>query len=161
MGAGFIELQNANFCWTSVTNPWNNYRNSINKISFTGPITAGRSLRGLFRNLANVTELEGLTYFDTSQVTTMMGMFSGASSLTSLDLSSWDTSRIINMEHMFTGVSSLESLDLSNFNTSRVTNMRWFFSGASSLRVLTLGENFEFIVLHQPSWGSIGAQLMS
>ena len=48
-------------------------------------------------------------------------MFSGCSSLTSLDLSNFDTSQVTSMAGMFSECSSLTILDLSSFDTSKVT----------------------------------------
>jgi surface protein len=45
-------------------------------------------------------------------------MFYNASSLTSLDLSSFNTSSVTNMISMFRGASSLTSLDLTSWNTN-------------------------------------------
>jgi surface protein len=61
----------------------------------------------------------------------MMWMFSGCSSLVSLDLSGFDTSSVTDMRSMFYGCSSLSSLDLSCFDTSSVTNMMCMFDGCS------------------------------
>ena len=85
-------------------------------------------------NIKSITKMQ----LDTSNVTSMQYMFSGCSSLTSLDLSNWDTSNVTDMSEMFIGCSSLKSLDLSSFNTSKVTNMGWMFSGCSSLTSLDL-----------------------
>ena len=81
----------------------------------------------------------------------MSGMFSGCSSLSSLDLSSFDTSSVISMGNdysygydyrygggMFSGCSSLSSLDLSSFDTSSATGMSYMFDGCSSLSSLDL-----------------------
>ncbi len=91
----------------------------------------GISYRSCIENL-------DLSSFNTSNVTTMWGMFEECSSLTSLDLSSFNTSNVTNMGVMFSGCSSLTSLDLSNFNTSNVTTMSSMFSGCSSLTSLDL-----------------------
>jgi len=67
---GFID-------WTGGSNPrqpsspWNNYRYQITEIIFTGSITAGTSLTHLFSVLENVITIEGLEYFDTSNVINM------------------------------------------------------------------------------------------
>ena len=82
------------------------------------------------------------TGFDTSNVTSMGSMFSGCSSLQSLDLSNFNTSNATNMSSMFNSCSSLQSLDLSNFNTSNATNMDSMFNGCSSLQSLDLS-NFD------------------
>ncbi|MCL2015784.1 MAG: BspA family leucine-rich repeat surface protein [Defluviitaleaceae bacterium] len=122
--------------------PWTPHSNDIQRIIFNGPITGGNSLASLFWGLNNLTVIEGLTYFDTSNVTNMANMFSGASSLTSLDLSSFDTSNVAMMWGMFAGANSLTLLDLPNFDTSNVTNMGIMFIGASSLTSLDLS-NFD------------------
>jgi surface protein len=61
----------------------------------------------------------------------MMRMFSGCSSLSSLDLSGFDTYSVTDMGSMFFGCSSLVSLDLSGFDTSSVTDMMRMFDGCS------------------------------
>ena len=73
---------------------------------------------------------------NTSNVTTMIGMFGGCKSLTSLDLRNFNTSNVTNMSFMFNVCSSLKSLDLSNFNTSNVTNMMRMFNNCSELETL-------------------------
>ena len=75
---------------------------------------------------------------DTSLVEDMSFMFSGCTSLTSLDLSSFDTSQVINMESMFSGCTNLKSIDLKNFNTSQVTSMESMFNNCYNLVSLNL-----------------------
>ena len=94
--------------------------------------------RGWFYKLSALTTIEGLENLNTSAVTDMGGMFSGCSSLTSLNLSNFNTSKVTNMSWMFSGCSSLSSLNLSNFNTSAVTDMSYMFSGCSSLTSLNV-----------------------
>ena len=91
-----------------------------------------------FYNLSALTTIEGLENLNTSAVTDMSSMFSGCSSLTSLNLSNLNTSAVTSMRLMFYGCSSLTSLNLSNFNTSAVTDMRWMFSGCSGLKELNV-----------------------
>ena len=69
--------------------------------------------------------------WDTSAVTTMSDMFSGASSFDK-DISSWNTSAVLDMEGMFYGASSFDK-DLSSWDTSAVIYMRGMFDGATSL----------------------------
>ena len=75
---------------------------------------------------------------DTSNVTYMNYMFSGCSSLTSLNLSGWNTSNVINMDYMFYNCSSITSLDFSGWNTSKVTNMYSMFNYCNSRTSLNL-----------------------
>ena len=75
---------------------------------------------------------------NTSNVTTMMNMFSGCQYLESLDVSNFNTSKVWNMYQMFHQCKKLESLDLSNFNTSNVTNMGYMFYQCLNLKSINL-----------------------
>ena len=59
-------------------------------------------------------------------------MFSGCSSLTSLNLSNF-TNNVEDMSSMFSNCSSLISLNLSNFNTKNVKYMSCMFFGCKKL----------------------------
>ena len=91
-----------------------------------------------FRKLSNLQKITGLEYFNTSKVTNMSSMFSGCSSLESLDLSHFDTRNVTDMTAMFEDCSSLESLDLSHFDTQNLATMGWMFVDCSSLKELNL-----------------------
>ncbi|WP_285023829.1 BspA family leucine-rich repeat surface protein, partial [Lactococcus garvieae] len=109
-------------------------RKDVKQIVFHSGVIAPEDSSLLLGNMENLTTVTG--NLDTSHVTNMSGMFNGASSLTSLDLSGWDTSQVTTMYGMFSGASSLTSLDVSHFDTSHVTNMSGMFYGASSLTSL-------------------------
>jgi len=104
---GTLEIDEGFINWTLYNGPWHNYRNDITSIAITGPITAGPSLRSLFRDLNYVTEIEGLTYFDTSRTTSMENMFRTSVAIVELDLSSFDSSNVANMHRMFTNMHAL------------------------------------------------------
>ena len=91
-----------------------------------------------FQYLKALTNIEGLQYLNTSEVTDMSGMFSACSILTNLDLSNLNTEKTEYMNEIFYGCSSLTSLDLSNFNTSNVTDMSNMFYRCSALLSLDL-----------------------
>ena len=126
----------------SEESPWNTDKvdiKAIKKIVLSGKIVAPENARLLFSgngDLKNVTEIEGLSQLDTSNVTAMDFMFSGMSSVTSLDVSGFDTSNVTDMHSMFSGMSSVTSLDVSGFDTSNVTKMYYMFSGMSNLTSL-------------------------
>ena len=111
----------------------------------------------------NLSEIEGLEYLNTSEVTNMKYMFATCYNLTSLDLShlntnkvtdmSWmffamditsldvinfNTTNVIDMSHIFQNCDNLTSLDLSNFNTCNVTDMYCMFNGCKNLSSLNL-----------------------
>ena len=81
----------------------------------------------------------------TSTVTDFNHMFSGCSSLKSLDLSSFDTSAAKDLSCLFYGCSSLASLNLSSFDTSNVEQMANLFYNCSKLAEVTLGESFTWV----------------
>ena len=89
----------------------------------------------MFSGCSSLTSLD-VSSFDTSNVMNMSSIFSGCSSLTSLDLSGLDTSNVTDMGVMFSGCSSLTSLDVTDFDTSNVTNMRNMISYCSNLTSL-------------------------
>ncbi|MEB7406883.1 BspA family leucine-rich repeat surface protein [Enterococcus hirae] len=134
--------------------PWSENKNvdaeAIKKIVLSGKVVAPKNSRLLFsgntpaEKLANVTEIEGLSQLDTSNVTDMWKMFKDMSSITSLDVSGFDTSNVTDMRSMFYGMSSVTSLDVSNFDTSKVTFMSYMFADAP-LKKLTLGDTFKFV----------------
>ena len=95
----------------------------------------------LFSGFTSLETLD-LTYLDTSKVTNMERMFEGCSNLTSIDVSNFDTSKVIDMRGMFNKCSNLKNLDVSNFDTSNVTTMRAMFQLCSSLTELDLS-NFD------------------
>ncbi|EPA0890359.1 immunoglobulin-like domain-containing protein [Enterococcus hirae] len=126
--------------------PWSENKNvdaeAIKKIVLSGKVVAPKNSRLLFsgntpaEKLTNVTEIEGLSQLDTSNVTDMSYMFFGMSSVTSLDVSSFDTSKVTVMSYMFLGMKNITNLDVNGWNTSNVTSMYGMFSGMSSVTSL-------------------------
>ena len=106
--------------------------------SFLQRPATSTELSNLFSNCKKLREIKGLENLSTNYCTNMQYMFSGCSSLTSLDLSHFNTENVTSMENMFFRCSSLTNLDLSHFNTENVTNMEGMFSGCSSLTSLDL-----------------------
>ncbi len=102
--------------------PWVEIKDEIKKINITGNINFDEdtSLCNLFKDLTNVTEINGLDKLDTSNVTNMYGMFDGCSSLTTLDVSKFNTEKVEDMVKIFYDCNSLTKLDLSNFDLSSI-----------------------------------------
>ena len=91
-------------------------------------------MRNMFSGCSSLTSLD-VTHFNTANVTDMSYMFSSCSSLTSLDVTYFNTAKVTNMSSMFSSCSSLTSLDVTYFNTAKVTNMYRMFKscGLTSL----------------------------
>ena len=96
--------------------------------TFTSP-TSGETSINIMRKLKTL----NASCWDTSNVTSMMNMFSGCTVLQQLDVSGWDTSNVTSMEHMFSGCTVLQQLDVSGWDTSNVKNMGYMLRLCSSL----------------------------
>ena len=92
-----------------------------------------------FLEMENLTTITGLTYLNTSEVTSMASMFNACSNLISVDLSHFDTSKVTDMSFMFSNCSELRILDLLSFNTVNVANMFDMFFGCSNLTTIIVG----------------------
>ena len=87
----------------------------------------------MFFKLEALTDISGIANWNTSNVTNMCGLFSGAKSLPdALALRNWDTSNVTDMSFMFSNAISLMFVDVSNWNTSNVTNMTSMFQVGNS-----------------------------
>ena len=112
-------------------------------IASDAPIFAPFNCDSLFRNFTSLVTIDFNSNFNTSNVTNMVGMFQGCTSIVSLDLNSFNTANVTDMtsgntRSMFYGCSSLTNLYINNFNTKNVTAMGTLFSGCSSLTNLDL-----------------------
>ena len=95
------------------------------------------SMSGMFFNCSGLTTLD-VSRFNTANVTDMVGMFYSCSELTALDVSHFDTASVTSMASMFNGCKELVALDLSAFNTSNVIDMSGMFFDCSELTLLDL-----------------------
>jgi surface protein len=75
---------------------------------------------------------------DTSEVTSMRGMFSDCKSLEKLDLSKLNTQNVIDMSFMFAGCDKIKEIDFSNFNTEKVVSMNGMFERCKTVKTLDL-----------------------
>ena len=118
--------------------PWYSYSPNILKVVFDASYAEVRptSTACWFNNASKLTQIEGLQYLNTCNVTNMVGMFQDCSGLTSLDVSHFDTGNVTSMGSMFSGCSSLTSLNVSDFNTAKVKYMYCMFLGCSGLTSL-------------------------
>ncbi|WP_348922196.1 MucBP domain-containing protein [Enterococcus rotai] len=143
--SGVLHIQQGTFDDTPVNSvggyhysPWINYRNSINKIVFEGPVVAPVIMERLFESLSNVTEIENISFLDTSNTVNMQRVFADCSSLVSLDLTSWDTSKVQDIFSLFNGCVNMETLDVSTWDTQSMTMITYAFSNMAKLKVLDL-----------------------
>ncbi len=120
--------------------PWSSEVGNITKVVFDPSFAAARpkSCFYWFSRCENLKTIDGIENLNTSNVTTMAGMFYGCGSLTSLDVSHFNTSQVTNMFQMFYNCKGLTSLDVSHFNTGNVTSMQYMFQDCRNLKDLDL-----------------------
>lgn len=91
-----------------------------------------------FGDMGNLVSITGISYLNTSEVTSMCMMFYNCTKLASVDVSHFNTAKVTNMEWLFGNCRALTSLDLSNFNTAKITSMSGMFYCCNSLTSLDL-----------------------
>ena len=108
-----------------------NYK-SVEAIDYTNIVESAMStLEDLYAGCELLASIDFGENFNTSNVSSMSGMFAGCSSLEELDLSGFDTSNVSSMENMFNGCESLTMLDATGFTTANVES-EGMFEGISS-----------------------------
>ena len=101
------------------------------------------SMMGMFLGCDNLTSVKGLETLDTGRVTDMGSMFLGCKTLKSIDVSHFNTSNVVYMVGVFYGCESLETLDLSSFDTSSVLDMKALFQDCYNLKNIAGLETFD------------------
>ena len=117
--------------------PWNGESSSVTSVEIGSKMTP-TSTAYWFGDLANMKKCN-LVNLDTSDVTTMEGMFAETSrnsqSFTLSGLESWNTSKVTDMNSMFVlaggNATTWNIGNISNWDTSNVTNMNSMFYGAA------------------------------
>ena len=79
-------------------------------------------------------------WFNTSNVTTMYGLFWFCESLKELDIINFSTSNVTNMRYMFSDCYSLIILDLTNFDTLNVRYITDMFYDCTNLETIYVSE---------------------
>ena len=122
---------------------WFFYCDELTEIHSIGNLNTSevKDMSLMFSGCSSLTSLD-LSNFNTAKVQDMSGMFEGCSGLTSLNLSSFNTENVTNMTSMFYDCSRLTSLDLSNFNTAKVTDMSDMFNNCSGLVTIYASDLF-------------------
>ena len=98
------------------------------------------SMAGMFRFCRKLSTID-VTGFDTRNVTDMSFMFCYCEGLINLDVSNFVTDKVVNMEHMF-HTCPLASLNLKNFNTAKVTKMNTMFNSCKQLTTVSVSDDW-------------------
>ena len=108
----------------------------------SGNVSRGGSHREF---ASRITEHVKVIFPGTSTIAGLQSMFTGCSSLQSIDMSGWDTTNwaVTSLQNMFQNCSSLQSIDMSGWDTTNwaVTSLQNMFYNCSSLQALKFGVN--------------------
>ena len=131
---------------------WQTYNSTIENVVFDPSFDFARPVTCYkwFSGCENLTEITGMEYLHTDNVTDMSYMFNHCEALQMVDLSKFNTSNVTNMESMFAGCIKMRMLDLTSFNTEKVTNMKQMFylnttltPYSTSLEVIYVGDGWK------------------
>ena len=122
-------ISNMNAPWTSTVS------SKVTKVVFDASFVEAKPTKVMcwFYGCSNLTSVTGFKYLNTIGTTDFESMFSGCSSLSSLDLTDLKTPSANYLNRMFKDCSSLTKLDVSGFSTKSVTTTSYMFSGCTSL----------------------------
>ena len=110
-------------------------------IASPGTIYFPENSIGLFSIFKNTTIIRFNDSINTSKVTDMTGMLSGVS-CTDLNLSYFDTSNVTTMNGMFQNCTNLITLDLSSLDMSNVTQTAQMFGSCTNLQTIYVSNNW-------------------
>lgn len=91
------------------------------------------TLKGWFRYRSRLTTINGLENLNTTNVSSINGMFEECRSLQRIDLSGMDLSNITDVANLFNGCSSLEQVTMAERQLPKVTTMEYVFANCQVL----------------------------
>ena len=109
-------------------------------IGQNGGVIANPDSSMLFSTMTNLTAVNGLEFFDTSNVVDMYAMFAHCENIKNIDLSTFNTTNLSTMTYMFGWSTNLETVDLSSFDTSNVISTAYLFYGNNKLKTVYAGD---------------------
>ena len=114
---------------------WYIQHESITRVEFDETFAEARPLScyNWFYGLTNLETISGINNLNTSEVSSMRGMFDKCKSLESVDLSHFTTNNLTNIRAMFCDCEKLSALDLRTFNTGEVTEAQYMFQNCTNL----------------------------
>jgi surface protein len=122
---------------------WYSNNGSITEVVFDDTFKDARptSFYNWFYGLTNLIKITGIENLNTSEVTSMRGMFDKCKNLESVDLSHFNTDNLTNIRAMFCDCENLKTLDLGSFNTKNVTEAQYMFQNCKKLTTILIDEN--------------------
>ncbi|MDJ1139252.1 BspA family leucine-rich repeat surface protein [Marinicella marina] len=117
--------------WTSMESAFAGSYQLMISASDTPDLTQVTDMSFMFTGCSNGVFNSSISNWDTSQVTSMMRLFSGVQNFNQ-PLNNWNTSAVTDMSWMFAGLKAKDlNLQIENWDTSNVIDMNHMFSNAT------------------------------
>ena len=129
---------------TNVTSMYSTFESCEKLESLDLSVLDTSNVKSFYHMLYKCVKLTNLTLggsFKTTSATSMEGMFSTCSILTSIDVSGFDTSNVTTMKFMFLDCKALTSVDISSFDFSNVKSTEKMFNSCLKLTTIYASEN--------------------
>ena len=94
--------------------------------------------RQMFFNMSSLTALDLDSFFTSSSLTSIAGMFAMCSSLVDLSVAQWNLTQVLQIQQVFYGCTSLKNLDLSTWRPTAATQVYAMFRDCTALENLNL-----------------------
>lgn len=94
----------------------------------------------VFKGCANVGNLDFLSSWNTSNVTTMSKTFMGCKSVGNFDVGEWNVSKVKDMSYLFQDCSGVTNIDVASWRVNNVSKMSYMFSGCTKLEYIEVGD---------------------
>ena len=122
---------------------WSSLVDKIKKVVFDASFAnaSPTNCYAWFQDCLGLTDIEGIEYLNTENVTDMSSMFDHCSHSDPLDLTSFNTANVTDMSSMFK-YCDITSLDLTSFNTANVTDMSSMFEHCRNLKSIFVSDKF-------------------
>ena len=106
-------------------------------------LSTSNSLSYMLQNIKKLDSIVFTSSFNTENITSLIWMFYGCSSLTSADISNFNSKSVTSMARMFYDCQSLISVDFSKFETPNLKSLEGLFIRGYSLTSVNFGKNFD------------------
>ena len=115
---------------------WQNQKDKITGIGFSGRVFAPRDSSSLFANFTKMTYFDAAN-LDVTTVLNMSRMFAADTGksmvLESVDFSNWDTGAVRDMSYMFSNNTKLKRLDLHNWKLTNLQTLEGMFAAQNAV----------------------------
>lgn len=128
-----------NSTWrTSEDSGWGEIKTSLTTVIIDPAMANCTSLTSMaywFSGCTNLTEIQGLEYLKTQNVTDMSYLFEGCEGFEKLNLTTFDTRQVTDMTAMFKGCTNLKRIFVdTNWSNALVTSSNDMFTGCAAIR---------------------------